>query len=81
MFKEKGKQKVSKEKALQMCSREVGLVGARWDLLEQGGFMAEVTTHKETVNLKDVFENKVIPVWLGAQRVRGGQFRWEGRVV
>ena len=58
-----------------------GFGGARWDLLDlQGGFMAEVTTHKETVNLKDVFENKVIPVWLGAQRVRGGQFRWEGRV-
>jgi len=66
LFKEKV-DKVGKKTAQRMCAKE-------------GGFIAEVTTKKEMVNLQLVFENRVIPVWLGAQRMKGGNFKWSSGV-
>ena len=42
----------------------------------QGGYIAEVSTKMEMANLQSVFKYKIIPVWLGAVREAGGEFRW-----
>jgi len=67
LFKDRKKDKVGRKVAQRKCANE-------------GGFLAEVTTRKEMVNLQLVFDNKVIPVWLGAQRMKGENFKWNSGV-
>merc|ERR1719158_1788012 len=64
LFKDQSKDKVGRKTAERKCAQE-------------GGFIAEVTTKKETFNLQSVFDNKRIPVWLGAQRMKDGKFEWD----
>ena len=62
LFKEK-KHKMSKNKAQELCQKE-------------NGYIAEVTTGKENLNLKLIFEKFIIPVWLGAHKNDGKEFTW-----
>ena len=71
MFKDRAKDKVDRKTAQSMCEKEVIYsfgAGPEHCIdetqrrliqhLSQGGFIAEVTTKKEMVNLQLVFENK-----------------------